>query len=123
MENQKLLELADKAKENAYAPYSGFQVGAAVLTEDGTVYTGCNVENASYGAAICAERTAMVQAVAHGARKFVKIAIASSGHETVYPCGICLQVMHEFNPEMRVICQSQQGFEVYQLSELMPKGF
>lgn len=123
MEDDKLLELADRAKKHAYAPYSGFQVGAALLTKEGSVFTGCNVENASYGAAICAERTAMVRAVAEGHHDFKTIAIASNGQKTVYPCGICLQVMHEFNPQMRVICQSPEGFEVYQLSELMPKGF
>ncbi len=123
MEELELLKLADKAKENAYAPYSGFQVGAALLTADGEIFTGCNVENSSYGAAICGERSAVVQAVSHGKREFAAIAIASSGDDTVYPCGICRQVLHEFNPDMKVICQSPKGYEVYRLSELMPKGF
>ena len=123
MKEVELLKLADKAKEYAYAPYSGFQVGAALLTVDGQVFTGCNVENSSYGAAICAERSAVVQAVSHGKRKFEAIAIASSGDETVYPCGICRQVLHEFHPDIKVICQSSKGYEVYRLSELMPKGF
>lgn len=123
MEKMELLKLADKAKEYAYAPYSGFQVGAALLTVDGQVFTGCNVENSSYGAAICAERSAVVQAVSHGAREFEAIAIASSGNDTVYPCGICRQVLHEFHPDIKVICQSSKGYEVYRLSELMPKGF
>lgn len=89
MTDQELLDFADKAKEKAYAPYSRFQVGAAILTKEGKVFTGCNVENSSYGAAICAERTAAVKAVSEGYHDFEMIAIASNGSdkETVYPCG------------------------------------
>ena len=125
MTDQELLNLADKAKQKAYVPYSKFQVGAAILTKEGKVFTGCNVENSSYGAAICAERTAAVKAVIEGYHDFEVIAIASNGSdkETVYPCGICRQFLHEFNPELKVICQSPDGFETYRLSELMPKGF
>lgn len=114
-----------KQKKKAYAPYSRFQVGAAILTKEGKVFTGCNVENSSYGAAICAERTAAVKAVSEGYHDFEMIAIASNGSdkETVYPCGICRQFLHEFNPDLKVICQSPDGFETYRLSELMPKGF
>ena len=103
MTDQELLDFADKAKEKAYAPYSRFQVGAA----------------------ICAERTAAVKAVSEGYHDFEMIAIASNGSdkETVYPCGICRQFLHEFNPDLKVICQSPDGFETYRLSELMPKGF
>ena len=115
MTDQELLNLADKAKQKAYVPYSKFQVGAAILTKEGKVFTGCNVENSSYGAAICAERTAAVKAVSEGYH--------GSDKETVYPCGICRQFLHEFNPELKVICQSPDGFETYRLSELMPKGF
>ena len=115
MTDQELLDLADKAKEKAYAPYSRFQVGAAILTKEGKVFTGCNVENSSYGAAICAERTAAVKAVSEGYHDFEMIAIASNGSdkETVYPCGICRQFLHEFNPDLKVICQSPDGFETY----------
>ena len=90
MTDQELLNLADKAKQKAYVPYSKFQVGAAILTKEGKVFTGCNVENSSYGAAICAERTAAVKAVSEGYHDFEVIAIASNGSdkETVYPCGI-----------------------------------
>lgn len=123
MEEMELLKLADEVKENAYAPYSGFRVGAALLTTDGQVFTGCNVENSSYGAAICGERSAIVNAVSHGYRNFEAIAIASNGDDTVYPCGICRQVLHEFQPDIKVICQNKNGYEVYRLSELMPKGF
>ena len=117
MTDQELLDFADKAKEKAYAPYSRFQ--------EGKVFTGCNVENSSYGAAICAERTAAVKAVSEGYHDFEMIAIASNGSdkETVYPCGICRQFLHEFNSDLKVICQSPDGFETYRLSELMPKGF
>ena len=106
MTDQELLDFADKAKEKAYAPYSRFQVGAAILTKEGKVFTGCNVENSSYGAAICAERTAAVKAVSEGYHDFEMIAIASNGSdkETVYPCGICRQFLHEFNPDLKVIC-------------------
>lgn len=125
MTDQELLNFADKAKENAYVPYSRFQVGAAILTKEGKIFTGCNVENSSYGAAICAERTAAVKAVSEGFRDFDAIAISSSNadKETVYPCGICRQFLHEFNPDLKVICKSPEGFETYRLSELMPKGF
>ena len=117
MTDQELLNLADKAKQKAYVPYSKFQVGAAILTKEGKVFTGCNVENSSYGAAICAERTAAVKAVSEGYHDFEVIAIASNGSdkETVYPCGICRQFLHEFNPELKVICQSPDGFETYRL--------
>lgn len=83
------------------------------------------MENSSYGAAICAERTAAVKAVSEGYHDFEMIAIASNGSdkETVYPCGICRQFLHEFNSDLKVICQSPDGFETYRLSELMPKGF
>ena len=97
MNDKDLLALAKRAREFAYAPYSGFLVGAALLCKDGTVFTGCNVENASYGAAICAERNAVSTAVAAGYREFESIAIAAEGDGCVYPCGICLQVLNEFS--------------------------
>ena len=114
MTDQELLDFAYKANEKAYAPYSRFQVGAAIVTKEGKVFTGCNVENSSYGAAICAERTAAVKAVSEGYHDFEMIAIASNGSdkETVYPCGICRQFLHEFNPDLKVICQSPDGFEI-----------
>lgn len=123
MNDRELLDLAKEARKQAYAPYSGFFVGAALLCADGSIYTGCNVENASYGAAICAERNAISTAVADGKREFEAIAIAAEGKSCVYPCGICLQVMNEFSKEMRVICQDQEGFQSFSLGELLPKGF
>lgn len=123
MEYKKLYELADQAKENAYVPFSHFQVGAALLTEGGEVYTGVNVENSSYGATICAERTAFVKAISEGRRRFRAIAIASSGGEAL-PCGICRQFMHEFEPELDVITgKDEENLRVWKLSELLPEGF
>ncbi len=98
-----LVEAARKAKEAAYAPYSGFRVGAAILCSDGSIFTGCNVENASYGATICAERTAISKGVSEGHKDIVAIAITSDDGKPCPPCGICRQVMCEFNPKMKVI--------------------
>lgn len=123
MNDKVLLNLAKEARKQAYAPYSGFFVGAALLCSDGSVYTGCNVENASYGAAICAERNAISTAVADGKREFEAIAVAAEGKGCVYPCGICLQVMNEFSKDMRVICQDKEGYQSFSLRELLPKGF
>ena len=123
MNDKDLLALAKRAREFAYAPYSGFLVGAALLCKDGTVFTGCNVENASYGAAICAERNAVSTAVAAGYREFESIAIAAEGDGCVYPCGICLLVLNEFSKDLRVICQDGDDFRSFPLKELLPKGF
>ena len=119
---------AEAARENAYAPFSGFRVGAALLTEDGKVYTGVNVENSSYGATICAERTAFVKAISEGERRFTAIAVTAGG-ETSYPCGICRQFMYEFAPQLDVVTGPLReelpdgGLSVMKLSELLPRGF
>mgnify|MGYP003296711919 CR=1 FL=1 len=131
MDNQQLITLALKARENAYAPYSHFTVGAAVLTKDGLVYTGCNIENASYGATNCAERTAIFKAVSEGKKEFVKIAIVGGkeGEEIMdfaYPCGVCRQVIAEFcNPvEMLVVvAKSETEYIEKTLDELLPLSF
>lgn len=124
MTNKELLSIADKAMENAYAPYSKFHVGAALLCKDGTVFTGCNIENATYGATNCAERTAIFKAVSEGQRNFEAIAIVSSGGGETFPCGICRQVMAEFAPELKIILRDKNGNEcVYTLMELLPKSF
>ena len=123
MDDKELYIIAKKACENAYAPYSGFNVGAALLTASGEVITGANIENASYGAAICAERTAFVKAVSEGHRDFTAIAVASSGG-AAWPCGICRQFMYEFCEDLRVISGDDPGsLEAYPLKELLPKGF
>jgi cytidine deaminase len=98
-----LLDLARKARSQAYVPYSNFPVGAALLTRDGRVFLGCNVENASYGLGCCAERTAIFKAVSEGAREFVAIAVVADTPGPVSPCGACRQVMAEFAPDMTVL--------------------
>lgn len=124
MTNTELLSIADKAMENAYAPYSKFKVGAALLCTDGTVFTGCNIENATYGATNCAERTAIFKAVSEGQREFEAIAIVSSSGGETFPCGICRQVMAEFAPELKIVLRDQNKNEhIYHLSELLPKTF
>lgn len=124
MTDKKLLEIADKAMENAYAPYSGFKVGAALLCADGTVFTGCNVENASYGASNCAERTAFFKAVSEGYRDFSAIAVVSSDGGETFPCGICRQVMAEFSPNIRIILRNlENNPSSYSFKEIMPYIF
>lgn len=131
MDNQQLIALAIKAREKAYAPYSHFAVGAALLTKDGQVFTGCNIENASYGATNCAERTAIFKAVSEGCKEFAKIAIVGgkTGEEITeyaYPCGVCRQVMAEFCDvkEMTVlIAKSENDFVEKKLDELLPLSF
>lgn len=126
-------ELAKKAidmRNYSYAPYSNFRVGAALLTDNGTVYGGCNIENAAYGPSNCAERTAIFKAVSEGVRDFTAIAIAGGPEEGIKdfcaPCGVCRQVMMEFcHPEsFRVIlAKSEDEYRIYTLAELMPLSF
>ena len=121
---KELYRLAEDARENAYAPFSGFRVGAALLTENGEVYTGVNVENASYGAAICAERTAFVKAISEGEREFVAIAVTAGPKQEALPCGICRQFMYEFAPNLDVITGTDpEHLNVRSLKELLPLGF
>lgn len=118
-----LIEQAKKAMENAYAPYSGYKVGAAVKDCDGNIYTGCNIENASYGATLCGERMAIFKAVSEGSRKISVIAVTSQG-SMPYPCGMCRQVMTEFMDEDGIILLEHKGnVESYTLKELMPYAF
>lgn len=134
LQDRELIQAALEARERAYAPYSGYLVGAALLAADGTVFQGCNIENASYGAANCAERTAFYKAVSQGEREFSAIAIVGASRETrqeevfsdlAYPCGICRQVMREFcGPEFRILVgRSTEEFEEYTLEELLPESF
>ena len=124
MNDRELLRIAKEASLNAYAPYSGFPVGAALECDDGTVYTGCNVENAAYGDTICAERCAVVKAVSAGHRSFTRIAIYGEGKGYCMPCGSCRQVLAEFSPEMEVLCAKAGGSYVsYPLTRLMPYTF
>ncbi len=121
--HEQLFALACKAMQNSYSPYSHFKVGACILAGDGRVFMGCNFENASYGATICAERCATSCAIAAGARRFKAIAIAGST-AVAWPCGICRQVLREFSdPDLPVIVgQSGKGFTVKTLGELLPEG-
>lgn len=120
-----LVERAKEAVSNAYAPYSGFCVGAAVLTESGKIYQGCNIENASYGATNCAERTAIFKAVSEGEKKICAIAIMSKAGDFTPPCGICRQVMSEFMElDAPVILGNHVGeIKIFQLGELLPANF
>ncbi len=125
-ENKMLINAAKDAMERSYSPYSEFKVGAALLADDGKIYKGCNIENSSYGATICAERTAIFKAVSEGARGIIKIAIVSSSGEHTFPCGICRQVLVEFAREDTVVLLEGSGgttVEEYALSELIPYAF
>ncbi|KAJ3222771.1 hypothetical protein HK099_001939 [Clydaea vesicula] len=120
----RLCSEAQKAKQNSYSPYSKFRVGAALLTKSNKIYTGCNVENASYGGTICAERTAFVKAVSEGEKTFIAIAIAADPEEFVSPCGFCRQFMREFGTELIVYFTTPSGkSEVHTLKELLPFSF
>lgn len=123
MEVDELLKLAKEAANNAYAPYSRFYVGAALLCADGKVYTGCNIENASYGATNCAERTAIFKAVSEGKREFEAIAIVAKDGSTAFPCGMCLQVMNEFMPDASIILEKDGAPFKFALKDLLPHGF
>ncbi len=126
MTDRDLLNMAREAAKNAYVPYSHFPVGAALECADGSVFTGCNVENAALGSTICAERTACCKAVSEGRRKFIRIAIYGEGETYCMPCGACLQVMNEFagRDDMEVLCTRSGGRYVsYRLSQLLPHPF
>jgi cytidine deaminase len=122
-----LVAAARAARDRAYAPYSGFRVGAALLTEQGDVVTGANVENASYGLSICAERAAVVAAIAAGYRRFEAIAIAGNGPDPVTPCGACRQVLREFprGVDLAVLCAGESGEHLLTttLGTLLPDSF
>ena len=125
MTDQELVRRAMAMWEHAYAPYSHFPVGAALLCEDGSVFTGCNVESAAYGCTICAERTALVKAVSQGRRTgWTAIAVAGQGEDYCWPCGSCRQMLYEFAPELRVIAARRDGeYRSVPLSQLLPLGF
>lgn len=123
-DRQKLIRAAMSAREMAYAPFSGFRVGAALLCGDGAVYTGCNIENSSFGLTICAERTAAVKAISEGHSKFRRIVIVGNSKDFCYPCGACRQFLYEFSPDMEVICLNRaREAKRMTLRELMPCGF
>ena len=118
-----LIDLAIKSMEFSYSPYSKFAVGACLLSKDGNIFTGCNVENAAYGSTICAERTAVLKAVSDGVHDFDTIAIAGIGIKP-YPCGACRQFLYEFSPNIRILVTDEKGnYDETNLSDLLPHGF
>ena len=124
MTDRELINLAFEALKQAYAPYSGFTVGAALECEDGSVFLGCNIENAAYADTVCAERVAAFKAISEGRRGFRRIAVASNSIAYCMPCGTCRPVLSEFSPEMEGLSAREDGRYVsYRLSELLPKRF
>ncbi|MDP8220069.1 MAG: cytidine deaminase [Candidatus Stygibacter frigidus] len=121
--SKELAKAAEKVALNAYSPFSGFKVGAAIITESGEIFTGCNVENSSYGLTVCAERIALFNAVTAGHKKFSEIVIYTNTDKAFYPCGACRQVLAEFNPELEVTIICNNGKETINLQELLPKQF
>ncbi|MGE4277611.1 MAG: cytidine deaminase [Lawsonibacter sp.] len=125
MTDRELVNQAFAMRKFSYVPYSKFAVGAALLCADGTVFTGCNVENAAYGSTICAERTALLKAVSEGHRTdWTAIAIAGEGEDYCWPCGSCRQMLYEFSPNLRILVARRDGaFQTVCLSDLLPHGF
>ncbi len=129
MDNRELIKLALEARKNSYSPYSGFKVGAALLTKSGKVYTGCNIENAAFGPTVCAERTALFKAVSEGEREFVRIAVAGGKNDIpdsyAFPCGVCRQVLAEFcGADFEIISAVSPEDSVSRtLSEMLPDSF
>lgn len=123
--DQKLVELAKEAREFAYVPYSGFRVGAALLSIDGKIFTGCNIENSAFGPTNCAERTAFFKAVSEGYKTFQKIAVISDSEDFTAPCGVCRQVMAEFCEEdfEILMCRKDGKYRLVSLKELLPYAF
>ncbi|MCR3921865.1 MAG: cytidine deaminase [Firmicutes bacterium] len=120
----RLLESAREARKRAYVPYSHFAVGAALVTEDGEIISGCNVENISYGLTVCAERVATFTAMAEGKGKIVGLAVVADTPEPPTPCGACRQVLMEFAPEMWILCGNLRGQQrIFRLQELLPEAF
>ena len=124
MTQHELVQKALEMRQFSYAPYSRFRVGAALECEDGSVYTGCNVENAAYGSSLCAERAALVKAVSEGRRRFVRLAVAGDSADCCWPCGACRQMLREFGTELEVLAANRDGaFVARTLAELLPHSF
>ncbi len=120
---RQLIAAARDVQQNAYAPYSKFTVGAAVLGTNGKIYTGCNVENSSYGLTICAERNALIHAVSLGCREFQALAITGDSEDFTMPCGACRQVMAEFHVPYVVVTKPDDSYQILTLDELLPHSF
>lgn len=125
MTDRQLVDLAFEMLSKSYVPYSGFPVGAAIYCTDGSIFTGCNVENAAYGSTICAERTALVKAVSEGHQNDLeRIAVVGNSEDYCWPCGACRQMLYEFNPNITVlVARCDHSFVSVPLSELLPHGF
>ncbi len=124
MEDKLLIKIAIEAREKSYSPYSDFKVGAAVYTKSGKIFTGCNIESASYTPTICAERVAVSKSISEGYRDIEKIAIVGSDKKISFPCGVCRQFMLEFGKDIKVICAKNiDSYETYTVEELLPKSF
>lgn len=124
MENKELIEAATAVRENAYAPFSSFRVGSALETDDGELISGCNVESASYGLTVCAERVAIWKAISQGKRKIVRIAVVADTEELTPPCGVCRQIIWEFGGDIPVVMANLHGkTETVQMKDLLPRAF
>lgn len=124
MTDRKLISMAEDVMANSYSPYSRFKVGAAVECADGSVFAGCNIENAAFGATMCAEAAAIASAISAGQRSFKRIAIISEGNAYCFPCGTCRQLLCEFSPDIEVLCVRSDGRYVsYTLNALLPMSF
>jgi len=122
--DEELVRRARDAKSNAYSPYSGVKIGAAVLTRDGNIYAGCNIENSSYGLSNCAERTAIFKAISEGRRELISMSIVGDSEDFTRPCGACRQVMVQFNPRLRIIRVGLDGYRSETTAEkLLPEAF
>ena len=121
---EKLFKEAEKARKKAYTPYSKFKVGAAVLTTDGKIFTGCNIENASFGLTVCAERVAILKAISEGSYKFEAMAIVGDTERPCSPCGACRQVISEFGEDIKIAMSNLKGdVKIKKISELLPEAF
>ncbi|HBY57984.1 MAG TPA: cytidine deaminase [Candidatus Atribacteria bacterium] len=121
---EKLLKEAEEVRKKAYTPYSKFKVGAALLTSDGKIFTGCNIENASFGLTVCAERVAILKAISEGSYKFEAIAIIGDTNRPCSPCGACRQVISEFGEDIKIVMSNLKGeVKIKKISELLPEAF
>lgn len=124
MEDKLLIKIAMEAREKSYSPYSNFKVGAAVYTKSGKIFTGCNIESASYSPTICAERVAVSKCISEGYKDIEKIAVVGSEKSISFPCGVCRQFILEFGRNIKIICaKNLDSYKVYTIGELMPNGF
>lgn len=124
MEDKLLIKIAMEAREKSYSPYSSFKVGAAVYTKSGKIFTGCNIESASYSPTICAERVALSKCISEGFKDIEKIAVIGSDKKISFPCGVCRQFIREFGRDIKVICAKNiDQYEVHTLEELLPDSF